>query len=110
MAFSFRAWLTWVLWKPFSRILEKIFLTLDPRSLEDVMRQQIEKMSDKDIDEAIKDIKEGDQSKQPYSSVMTIFQKAGIRREMLLDWFETEKSLREHRRKSQRSEAEARGK
>ena len=97
--FSFRAWLVWLLWKLSFGKIEKALATFGPRVLEDGMRQRLEKMSDKDIDEAIKDIKKGDWSKQPYASLIASIQKAGITVDMMLKWLETEKFLRDHRRK-----------
>jgi len=87
-------WLFWILLKlPF---FEKAVLALD---LKAIMRQGFEKVSDKEIEQAIKDLKEGDWSKEPYASIMALLQKAGITNEVMLNWLETEKFLREHRRK-----------
>lgn len=105
MKFSFRVWLVWVLWKLSFGKIDSVLARLDPRYIEDGMRRRLEKMSDKQIDETIKDIKEGDWSKGPYASVMSSLERAGITRDMMLEWLETEKFLREHRRKYHRSEA-----
>jgi len=61
------------------------------------MQPQIEKYSDKDLDRAIKDIKEGNY--YGLEDYVAQLEKAGLTRGLILQWLENEKFLREHRRK-----------
>ena len=61
------------------------------------MQPQIEKYSDKDLDRAIKDIKEGNY--YGLEDYVAQLEKAGLTRDVMLRWLEGEKFLRQHRRK-----------
>jgi len=68
------------------------------------VQPQIEKYSDKALDQVIKDIKQ-----ENYHGLEDIFvqlEKVGLTQEVMLQWLENEKFLREHRRKYHRSEGE----
>lgn len=77
--------------------MEKALTELGPRVIEDGMRQQIEKWSDKTIDQGIKDIKEGNYS--GFENWIASYERVGITLDVMFQWLGDEKFLREHRRK-----------
>lgn len=86
------------------RLLLKLMLKIYPaqtsmgeREIYSYMQPYIEKWSDKDLDRAIKDIKEGNY--YGLEDVVAQLEKAGLTRDVMLQWLENEKFLREHRRK-----------
>lgn len=71
--------------------------SLTEREIYNYMQPQIEKYSDKDLDRVIKDIREGNY--HGLEDYVAQLEKAGLTREVMLQWLENEKFLREHRRK-----------
>jgi hypothetical protein len=78
--------------------------SMTEREIYSYMQPQIEKYSDKDLDRTIKDIKGGNY--HGLKDFVVQLEKAGLTREIMLQWLENEKFLREHRRKYHRSEGE----
>ena len=75
----------------------KALTSMGEREIYSYMQPQIEKYSDIDLDRTIKDIKEG--TYYGLEDFVSQLEKAGLTRAMMLQWFENEKFLREHRRK-----------
>lgn len=65
------------------------------------MQPHIEKYSDEYLDRAIKDIKEGNY--YGLEDFIAQLEKVGLTRNVMLEWLENEKFLREHRRKYHQS-------
>lgn len=74
--------------------------SMTQREIHSYMQPQIEKYSDKDLDRVIKDIKEGNY--HGLEDYIAQLEKAGLTRDVMLEWLENEKFLREHRRKYQK--------
>ncbi|MBA7464975.1 hypothetical protein ES707_00133 [subsurface metagenome] len=68
---------------------------LDPQVIADSIRPGIEKMSDKEIDQAIKNIKERSFPENYISEL----ERGGMKLDVMLQCLENEKFLRQHRRK-----------
>jgi len=71
--------------------------SLTQREIYSHMQPQIEKFRDKDLDRMIKDIKEGNY--HGLEDFIAQLEKIGLTRNVMLEWLENEKFLREHRRK-----------
>lgn len=93
MKSKFSAWLVWLLFK--LPIIRNIF-KMRQFELSLSLRQNIEKMSDEDIDWAIKNMDSYDWPKEPHASVKAFCNNAGISLEVLSQWLKDEKFLREH--------------
>ena len=98
-------WLSALLIKLMMKVfpMQKVIDALGSMTLKEIhsfMLPQIEKYSDKDLDRTIKDIKEGNY--YGLEDYIALLEKAGLTREVMLEWLEGEKFLREHRRKYQR--------
>ena len=78
--------------------------SMTEREMYSHMRPLIEKYSDKDLDRTIKDIREGNYP--GLEDFVGQLEKAGLTRQVMLQWLENEKFLREHRRKYHRSKGE----
>lgn len=93
---KFASWLVWLLFKlPLIRNIVRTRST----QVEIGIRHSIGEMSDEGINDAISNIKDGgyDWSKEPYVSLKAICDHAGISFEVILQWLEDEKFLREYR-------------
>ena len=75
----------------------KALSTVTEREIYSYVKPQIEKWSDKYLDRCIKDITEGNY--YGLKDFVAQLEKAGLTREVMLQWLEGEKFLREHRRK-----------
>jgi len=95
MNFHFRALLLKLLYRLFRTQLEKVVRELDPQVIADSIRRRIEKSSDKEIDQAIKAIKE----KNFPENYISELERGGMRFDVMLQCLENEKYLRQHRRK-----------
>lgn len=94
------AWLLWFLFKiPIIRNIARA----GANQFEISIHEHIEKMSDEGIEESIVNIKEGgyDWCKEPYASLKAICDYAGVDLEVIPQWLEDEKFLRDHRKKYQ---------
>jgi len=93
----------------FRLLLLKLIAKIVPRSsLEYVFRRGIEiggvqrgleKLSDEDIERGIEEIKEGSLNTHGLDEYLSAMAKQGVTLDALLEQLETEKFLREHRRK-----------
>ncbi|MBA7603202.1 hypothetical protein ES703_10306 [subsurface metagenome] len=97
MKFSFSALLLRFLWKLLGKRVEKVLTELDSRVVADAMRYKIEKRSDKEINQTIEDMKEGNY--HGLEDMVSAFARAGITQDVMLQWLKDEKFLREHKRK-----------
>jgi hypothetical protein len=95
----FRKWLKRFRYWLFRKIitLERFqkALSLPTWRLHEVMQPIIEKYTDEQLDEVIKNFKEGN---TPLVEYLAAVEKAGLK-EQMLQWLEGEKFLREHRKK-----------
>lgn len=96
---SFSAWLLELWWRVSRRRLEKALTGFDRRAVEEGMHRWIERMSDKDIDRAIRDIKEGNY----YGLDISAFERVGLGVDVVLQWLENEKFLRDRKKYHPRS-------
>lgn len=81
---------------PMHRVIN-ILGSMTQREIYSFMQPQIEKYSDKDLESCIKDIKEGNY--HGLEGFIAQLEKIGLTRDVMLEWLENEKFLREHRRK-----------
>jgi len=78
--------------------------TMSEREMYSCMQPQIEKWSDEELDRGIKDIREGNY--YGLDGYIALIEKTGLTREVMLQWLESERFLRNHRKKYHGSEAE----